>query len=396
MARVRTALAPAELQLVLLSACGEWADERMRAILGEELHWPSVLAVARWEQASFVLLRRLEALNTKNVVPSRELSMLESAGAVEDFRMALLEERLRSFVGVLYDHGIEVVLLKGSGIALGWYGRLSDRPMGDLDILVRTDEAPRAHRLARSLNWIERGGRLDAEMYSDMQHLLPLKAKDGLGFGLEIHTDLFPAWSPFNFSAADVWERARPLPGLPASVPAPEHQLLHACLHFAWSHCFRKGTWRAIRDVDALLDDSSVAPSGFANLARIARGASCAYWTFALVHELTGRDVPQELMTALDVPLPPLMSRILLRHLVSEGLPGSGAPGTRSLRRTLWSLAIRPRKSGHDGARPWEASDRWPQADEIPLAAESMAGTWTDRLKGLLGYSGQLAGLRRP
>jgi hypothetical protein len=396
MARDRSSLAPPELRLVLLAACGEWSDEGMCELLERDLDWPSVLGVAMWEQATSVLLRRIEALGRKEAIPSRERGDLERAAAVEDFRMSLLEGRLHELLAVLHENDVDVVLLKGAGIALRWYGGLAARPMGDLDLLVRAEEGPRAQRLACRLGWVERAG-LVPEMYADMQHLLPLEAADGLGFGVEIHTDLFPGWSPFKFSAADVWERAIPLSGpIAARVPAPEHQLLHACVHFAWSHCFRRGSWRAVRDIDALLDRGGIEPSSFAALAREARGATCVFWTLALVRALTGRDVPDEMMEGLGVAPMPLLSQILLRHLVAEALPGGAIPGTRTLGRTLWSLAIRPGKSGHDGVRPWTASDRWPHVDEIPVVPREARGNWTHRVRGLLGYSRQLTGSRWP
>ncbi len=389
-----------ELQLVLLCAAGEWADDRIRRLSRRELRWPWVVALAGREQATSVLVRRLKSLGV-DTVPPEHLEALERIGLVEEFRMSTLEERLDSLIDLLQDQGIQIVLLKGAGIALQTLGSLRERPMSDLDLLVRDDQAATAFSLAVGLDWVERGEGFEPGMYVDMQHLLPLKAGDGLGFGLEIHTDLFPRWNPFAFSAKDVWRQAVPLSsGSGVLVPTPEHQLLHTCLHFAWSHSFRMGTWRMVRDLDALLAHPELDERRFAELAHEARGTTCVYWTLSLLNGLTRRSLPERLMTHLNRSSGPLPGRSLLRrpllsHLTSEALSRREFPGTRGLRRFLWSVAIGPGASGHGAGRPWTGAERWPTGEHTrPLAAgSSTRESWATRLQGLLAYSRQILAL---
>ena len=379
---------PTEARVLLLTACGEWADGRIAQAMGDRLDWPSVLAFATREHACAAAASRLARVG----VPAAGLEALDALrrqGAVEEFRMALLEERLERLMARLNEAGVEFVLLKGSAVALRYLGGLNARPMGDLDVLVRPERAMDARRLAGELGWVSREGFRD-EMYVGMPHLPPLVAGDGLGFGLEIHTALFSDGAPFLFAPDEIWRRATPLPraGSP-KVPSTEHMLLHACLHFAWSHRFRRGAWRTVRDLDALAFDPAFETSEFGQLVRDARAATCVYWTCALVEEITGRALPvvpsegPQLRTG-------LLHAWILRHLCIEAAYAPEAPGTRRLARVLWSLAVRPRASGHGAARPWKGEERWlDPSDELAASERASLG---ERLSGFVEYSVRVMG----
>jgi hypothetical protein len=377
---------PAEARLVLLSACGEWADARILEILEEPLDWGSVLALATREHACASAAARFARLGIPTAAAGA-FEALRQQGMVEEFRMELLEERLDRLMARFRADGVEFVLLKGAAVALRYLGGLKARPMGDLDVLVRAERASVAHELALELGWVPRKG-LHDELYVGMPHLPPLIAGDGLGFGLEVHTALFPDDAPFRFSPEDVWRSAVPLPRLGAPlVPAPEHLFLHACLHFAWSHRFRRGAWRTVRDLDALIADPLLRLDELAELVTDARGQTCIYWTCALVEEITGR-------APLVSPAPgPQITRgvrhdWILRHLLLEAAYAPDGPGTRRLGRLLWSLAVRPRASGHGAARPWKGEERWGD-----LGHDGQPGGWAERLSGFTGYAAAVLGL---
>jgi len=353
---------PPEARLVFLSAGGEWADPGFLRALRGELRWPLVLELARREGATPVLFRRLRKLDVPDL-PEEVLSALQRLAEVQEFRMALLEDRLTSFLQALEEKGIPAILLKGAAVAQSRQGGFRERPMGDLDLLVPGSWARTVHDLALEAGWALPTRALSEDMYEDLHHLLPLDAADGLGFGLEIHTDLFPDWSPFRFPTQDVWNDAERIatPGLTEGVlvPSLQHQFLHTCMHFAWSHCFGRGAWRMIRDLDLLLSDPRFDSEAVLRKARNARAETCVYWTLSVVEILTGRMLPEGLLEGLGV-TPSRFARLpLLRHLAREAQGDRGIPGTRRLRRALWAMAIRPGRSGHGGSRPWTGADRW-------------------------------------
>lgn len=411
-----------EFRLVYLTAAGPWADASIRALLKEELDWVRVLRIAQAEHAVPVVYRRLQAvgeeLDAAGAVPRLPLSgrvaqSFRRTAQVVDFRMGLLQDRMVELLAHLDEAGIPVVLLKGAGMALRWHTGLHDRPMGDLDLLIRPEDAVRAHELTQELSWELPRSDLRPHMYEGHHHLIQLDATDGMGFSVEIHTGLFPRWAPFRFGSQEVWSRAQPLARLRSStgrpsgrpalaslpdsvhVPAPEDQLLHACLHFAWSHTFREGSWRMVRDLDALLGFPTLDAAAFLEGAATSRGESCVYWSLMLFQALTGRQPPPTFLDGLSIRSRPVLHPLLLRHLVSEALPTHPAPGTQRLSRALWTLAVDPRGSGHGAGRPWTHADRWPgPSPEEAAQMEPRPPLWT-RLRGLGHYMGYLTG-RRP
>jgi hypothetical protein len=145
-----------------------------------------------------------------------------------------------------------------------------------------------------------------------------------------------------------------------ALVPHPEHQLLHCCLHFAWSHGMHSGAWRTFRDVAAITRTAVIDWDRFVALAHSTRGASCCYWTFDLARALTGvTTIPEEALRQLRSPVPRLGQERLRRHLaiMLVGL-GAGSPSVR-LDRLIWETAIAPAASGHGASRPWDGEERW-------------------------------------
>lgn len=385
---------PTELRIVFLSACGRWADAAIERLTGRAVDWRVVAELATAARATPVVARRLSEV-AGGTVPADALEPLRRAGSVEEFRMMLLEERLWTFLAACRERGLRPLLLKGAGIALDRLGGFAQRPMADVDVLFGADELPAAHGIAQALGWVSSGKARAADTYEDLHHLEPLDAPDGLGFGLELHAEVLPSWHPFEFSVASVWADARELnPAAVAGqgnvgvsgvlVPSPAHQLLHTCLHFAWAHCFARGTWRTVRDVEALLSDGQVDPVEFAARAVRARGATCVYWTLAVAEALTGRAPAPELTRALAAYAPRAFRPQLLRYAALEGLYADETPGTRRVREWLWERTIRPGPSGHGRVRPWQERDRW-----LPRASGSqraVADPLRERAQGVRAY----------
>jgi hypothetical protein len=259
-------------------------------------------------------------------------------------------------------HDIDVLLLKGAGLAHSAYARPTERPMGDIDVLVRPDAAQRAWDLAIANGWTRRHDVPEERSYADHQHLSPLEDADGLQIGLELHTALFTHQAPFKLPPEQLWEHARRITvgGQPAFVPSAEDQLLHAALHFAWSHEMTFGAFRTLRDVERILAASPVDWQTLLEKARAARGATCAYWTLRLARDLAGVQVPPEVLAALSPRLPERVLRSLTRYYAEHALPNPDLiVSSVSLSRALWTLGVRPRAQGHGPSRPWLDTEEW-------------------------------------
>jgi len=349
-----------EAQLLLLTAGGERNDGAIRKLLAEPLDWAKLSWLAEQERATPVLWRRLRSTG-----PLPEgAEALHRMAMVSEFRMSHLEARLLSALDTLRAAKTEVVLLKGAALALTVYGSFVERPMSDVDLLVSRGDALRARDALLAAGWESRGD-ADAAFYEGHHHLPPLVDGLGTGTSLELHTSLFFEGHPFALTSEDIRRRADRVlvRGHTALVPSVHDQLLHLCLHFAWSHMMATGAWRAFRDLDALVRTGRVDWPEFTQLARESRGGSACYWTFRLARALAGIEVPESVVRALAPPEPEFALRRLEQHFTYDLLPTENISPSVWLTYTMWRAGLRPKWSGHGRVRPWDRADELLQTD---------------------------------
>ena len=323
-----------------------------------------LIHLATLEQALTVLPARLRGVGHGVVSPAC-LAQLGQLALVAEFHLLNLQHRFEASLRTLSAIGIETVLLKGAALGYSVYGRFGDRPMSDVDLLLRHDDATRAQRALGGSGWTWDDGAAAAAFYAQHHHLPPLFDSRGSGASLELHTELFIAGHPLALGAADVWARARPVrvAGVGAYVPHPLHQLVHACLHFAWGHMMHSGAWRTFRDVDHIVRAGDVDWDEFVRLAIETRGASCCYWTFELARCVGGvRCVPERVLRALRPPHSPVVHDAIRRHLALTLLPSASVSPSVRLDRFVWEAAIMPEHHGHGAVRPWAQEDRMASA----------------------------------
>jgi hypothetical protein len=251
---------------------------------------------------------------------------------------------------------------------------------------MREGEAWRARDVLVEAGWVPSEDAKLGEFYRGHHHLPALNDARGTGVQLELHTALFFEGHPFQLGPADVWRRAVPITvrGRPAFVPSLHDQLLHLCLHFAWSHMLSTGAWRAFRDVEAILATGGIRWKEFIRLAVESRGASCCYWTFHLARTLAGVEIPSWVLEALRPPLPELLQERVDRHFTYHLLPTEALCPSVAMTYTMWRMGVRPRWSGHGGVRPWG------RTDELLLSVrqrEPGARRLAGQLRNLRGWS---------
>jgi hypothetical protein len=352
---------PAESALIALTTSGAAGQEAMRRVVNRPMHWGRVMRLAARERA-VVRLNEQVAKTPIPGVPPAELANLARLALVSEFQLSSLHDRLVGLLALYAAHDIDVLLLKGAGLAYSAYARPNERPMGDIDLLVREEVALRAWELALANGWARRSDVPEERSYADHQHLSPLEDADGLQIGLELHTALFTHQAPFRLPPEQMWERARriTIAGQPAYVPGPEDQLLHAALHFAWSHEMTFGAFRTLRDVERILAACPIDWPTVVRKARAARGATCCYWTLRLARDLAGVEVPPDVLAQLSPRLPERVLRALTRYFAEHALPNPDVlVSSVSLSRALWSLGVRPRAEGHGSSRPWLDTEDW-------------------------------------
>ena len=372
------ALSP-EAELILLAAAGPEADARIRAATRRVTRWDHLIRSSLEEGAQPVLARRLLALCAELVPPEHAAALRRLRDTLE-MRAGYVERRLADAVAALADAGISVLLLKGAALARTVYPAFRDRPMSDLDLLVRPGDAPRARSVLLGAGWAPQFAGSCDELYGAMHHLPPLADTriPAMRVRLELHTHLLPPISdPFALHPDELWAAAVPARGLPgeARVPSLHHRLLHCCIHFAWSHALEKAAWRTFRDAGVICSTGEVRWGEFVEMAVRSRAGSCCYWTLRLARAHGLADVPDSVLRALRPPGARPVLELLARHYLREATGTDRLCPSLRIRRRIWEAAIRPRASGHGALRPWDVDELpWGRLDQPPAGDDAPSG----------------------
>jgi hypothetical protein len=310
--------------------------------------------------------------------------------------MLHLETRLRESLSVLHNAGVRVMLLKGAALAHTAYSGVRQRPMSDLDLLVDASNARLARRVMLAAGWRDVVGGIPDGVYDRHHHLPPLRDARSPDLQLEIHTALFPERQPFAFDARDLWAHAKPLGTATPEVYTPDavHALLHASLHFLWSHQARFGVWRTIRDVGALARTVGMDWDAFVKAAKASRGATSCYWTFRIASVTAGVSVPEGVIADLRPPRSAYVLQAIERHFLRNLFPVEFACPSVTLDHALWELAVMPSWSGHGEVRPWDEEPDFAIPRDEPEVVHILPKR--ERVRRFLASPGYIRTLLRP
>lgn len=349
-----------ECRLVFLTAGPAPDAERLVALAGEAGNWARVVVIAERERAVSTLWRALAPARAS--VPAEAAQHLHRSSMVTAFRMDYLRERLQATLAALHAADVPVMLLKGAALGASVYPTPRDRPMLDVDLLIRPADAERAQRVVLESGWRERGDPVVVKLLEGHHHLPPFLDVQNTGVRLEVHTSLLPVGNPFALTDAELWASAQPAPPdfAGALVPDPHHMLWHACVHFAWSHAMQFGAWRTFRDASQLISRGLINWESFVALAMRTRAASACFWTLRLAARMAEVPVPEQALRMLEPPGSRVFKRALERNFIADIALGEGpqCPSV-TLSHALWRMAIRPRWSGHEARDRFGAGSHW-------------------------------------
>lgn len=338
----------------------------------DAVDWGRVAYLAERELAESALWRALERVAPRRVPPAVADDLRRHA-MLRDFRMMHLAERLGATVQAFAARGVPVLLLKGAAIGAITDPTFRARPMNDIDLLVRPADAERARAAVLAAGWPPNDAPALRDLPRDHHHLAPFYDARIPDLRLELHVALLAPGSMFDVDEDEYWRDAEraPAPFEGALVPSSEHLLLHACVHFAWSHMLQFGAWRTFRLVNALVETARIDWAAFLSLAERAGGGASCYWTLRLARRLAGVRVPDAVLGSLELPSQRWLRDVLERCFIADIATGEG-PSSPSVRlsRTLWRLAMHP-GAASDAAHRHRTDPRWarPGARDEPESA---------------------------
>jgi hypothetical protein len=260
----------------------------------DQVHWPTLVKMMTYERAEVPvcgLLRRSSV-----VVPEEVQRAVQALERVARFRAAELGAAAEATVDALSAAEVPVLWLKGAALAMQSPAGFGVRSMGDLDLLVAPADRERAQAALAGAGWVSRV----APGYETHHHDAPMTRWGGLR--LELHSALFPPNHPFaDESAADwlargvkvEWGARRVL------VLPPAWHVVHASVHWAWSHEGTVGSWQYLHDILRLTVGWAADGSEWAAVIRNAREIGAAMptgWAVWCARQLAGLEVSEEVI----------------------------------------------------------------------------------------------------
>ena len=146
---------PAESRLLLWCARGDFDAEAragVEALLHQGIEWASLLASARRHSMLPLLYERLHGLEGGRV-PPEVMASLKSAYYTNLLRNERLGADLVELVAALGQEGLEAMVLKGGALSHTVYPHPVQRPIVDLDLLVRQGQMARAGTVLQTLGY---------------------------------------------------------------------------------------------------------------------------------------------------------------------------------------------------------------------------------------------------
>ncbi|HEX4424593.1 MAG TPA: nucleotidyltransferase family protein, partial [Terriglobales bacterium] len=242
---VPTAAETPEFEL-LLASCSDISDadleQCLRTNISQGLHWDELLRLAEHHRLIPRAYARLSAIAG---VPPEFLRALRSRYQTHARQALWFTSELINIVAHFEDRGIEVLSYKGPALAEALYADVTMRQFGDLDLLVRPIDVPRAKAslldlgYASSVQFTEREER--AHLASGYEYTF-----DGpLGRNLvELKWQILPRFYTINFDVDAMFRRATTvkLGGRSLRTLCPEDLLLVLCIHAA-KHGWSQLSW---------------------------------------------------------------------------------------------------------------------------------------------------------
>lgn len=209
--------------------------------------WSDILRTARQHRIGPMMRWQLQHAHAHLHVPPHISQTLDHLHRRSTARTMPMQRALLRVHDILQAAGIPFVALKGVHLAFAAYPHPALRPLRDLDILVRPEQADAAQAtlIAAGLTTIDRFEKAPESRKANEQHLPPLMAGDVM---VEVHRralHLEHNHQQGQDLADDpaFWQRcvSATVAGIRIKAPSPEHQFLHVMVHGVYDHALANG-----------------------------------------------------------------------------------------------------------------------------------------------------------
>lgn len=325
------------------------AQEHVLALLNDEpskgamagLHalndsgWQQVISAAESLGVSPLLLGRADRLQIH--VPTEIRRRMTEILQVHTARNLRLLREFNQLASALDARNVDFLPMKGVHLCTSLYSNIGERPIWDIDILVRLEQMRQAMEVAQASGYrSSRPFDLDLEVRS--YHHVPVFRKRNAP-PLEIHWTLLNPRFQNGLTWQELWGRSEleKVGDVQAHVLSPADLLVYLCAHVAYQHIYIDAL-RSLYDIKLLLQKHASALDWGAITARARTWGlgNSVYLSLRLTDELLGCPVPD---SAWPVLRPTEFSEALVgaaRQRVLEHSSQSPVVSAVWARRSLW------------------------------------------------------------
>lgn len=193
------------------------------------LMWRNEAGYANYDEIDYTTCRILPMVLKQFLRAGRDDPWLPKMKALHRYHWVTTKSKQKHLVKLIdaFDQaGIPTLVLKGNALIAGkYFDDAGERPLHDLDVLIRPDDEPAAAERLRSMNWTDLGDGPHAEF-----HARVWQAEDGVQ--LDLHRKLLPP--PYAYIGLDALlpsSRKECLSGMEVRVPDATHLLMHCVVH---------------------------------------------------------------------------------------------------------------------------------------------------------------------
>jgi hypothetical protein len=235
-----------EAELLLLCAVSHMESERadrVRALLRGNVDWAYLLRMAGRHRVMPLLYWNLNTI-CPDGVPKNTLDELRDHFYANGQRSLILTGELLKILNLLEEREVSAIPYKGPVLATVAYGNLALREFGDLDLLVRKDDALKARKVLTSLGYSPPHRMAQAQEAAFLKYDRQFSLMRDDGCVVELHWTVAPRAIYFVLDPEYLWKRVErvALGGGTVASFSPEDLFLILCVHGS-AHQWERVGW---------------------------------------------------------------------------------------------------------------------------------------------------------
>lgn len=305
----------------LLTACSEIPRQekidRLRLLSRAPVRWKSLFDLADHHRTQPLLYQAL--VGVEDAVPPAAMSALQQLYQSNLHKALFLSRELIRIVDYLSALDIEVMPYKGLALAEVAYGDIALRQAGDIDVLIRPQDLPRARAAVRELGYTPH------HVFSAAEERAYLRSGYECAFDgaagpnlLELQWAIQPRFYAIDFDIGGLFQRAATITvaGHSMKTPSSEDSVLVLSAHAA-KHVWGRLIW--LCDIARIISLPSLNWNWIGSRATALGIVRMVRVTMLLANRLLGTTIPQAAQANLpeDSEAPALVEEIQ-SHIASE------------------------------------------------------------------------------